>query len=172
MAGIVKSLDSALKANNLEKVASTMDMVGAGCCLRHLAHEACCPLQPLSLPLPLSKPALPSCRARLSPPSVPPRICASCLPALRPPACVPPLQFEKQFENLDVQSEFVEQAMQNQAVLSTPEDDVNLLVQQVGGCWVLGAGCWVLGGWMRVRCSGWLGWPANGASTLLHQRAE
>jgi charged multivesicular body protein 1 len=65
MAGIVKSLDSALKANNLEKVASTMDM------------------------------------------------------------------FEKQFENLDVQSEFVEQAMQNQAVLSTPEDDVNLLVQQV-----------------------------------------
>lgn len=28
MAGIVKSLDSALKANNLEKVASTMDAVG------------------------------------------------------------------------------------------------------------------------------------------------
>lgn len=43
----------------------------------------------------------------------------------------PPLQFEKQFENLDVQSEFVEQAMQNQAVLSTPEEDVNELVQQV-----------------------------------------
>ncbi|KAI7837035.1 hypothetical protein COHA_009112 [Chlorella ohadii] len=65
MAGIVKSLDTALKANNLEKVASTMDA------------------------------------------------------------------FERQFENLDVQSEFVEQAMQNQAVLSTPEDDVNMLVQQV-----------------------------------------
>ena len=65
------------------------------------------------------------------------------------PACnVPPsraLQFEKQFENLDVQSEFVEQAMQNQAVLSTPEDDVNLLVQQVGGC-----------SGMRARCLGWL----------------
>lgn len=45
------------------------------------------------------------------------------------PLC-PPLQFEKQFENLDVQSEFVEQAMQNQAVLSTPEEDVNMLVQQ------------------------------------------
>lgn len=28
MAGIVKSLDSALKANNLEKVAATMDQVG------------------------------------------------------------------------------------------------------------------------------------------------
>lgn len=65
MAGIVKNLDTALKANNLEKVASTMD------------------------------------------------------------------QFERQFENLDVQSEFVEQAMQNQAVLSTPEEDVNMLVQQV-----------------------------------------
>ncbi|KAL6774002.1 VPS46 [Auxenochlorella protothecoides x Auxenochlorella symbiontica] len=65
MVGIVKSLDSALKANNLEKVAATMD------------------------------------------------------------------QFEKQFENLDVQSEFVEQAMGNQAALSTPEDEVNLLMQQV-----------------------------------------
>lgn len=41
------------------------------------------------------------------------------------------MQFEKQFENLDVQSEFVEQAMNNQAVLSTPEEDVNLLMQQV-----------------------------------------
>ncbi len=29
MAGIVKNLDSALKANNLEKVAQTMDQVGA-----------------------------------------------------------------------------------------------------------------------------------------------
>lgn len=43
-------------------------------------------------------------------------------------------QFEKQFENLDVQSEFVEQAMQNQAVLSTPEEDVNMLVQQARWC--------------------------------------
>lgn len=40
-------------------------------------------------------------------------------------------QFEKQFENLDIQSEFVENAMNAQASLSTPEDDVNLLVQQV-----------------------------------------
>ena len=30
MAGIVKNLDSALKANNLEKVAQTMDQVGRG----------------------------------------------------------------------------------------------------------------------------------------------
>ena len=44
------------------------------------------------------------------------------------------MQFERQFENLDVQSEFVEQAMQNQAVLSTPEDDVNMLVQQARCC--------------------------------------
>mmetsp|Transcript_29829 Transcript_29829/g.84073 ORF Transcript_29829/g.84073 Transcript_29829/m.84073 type:complete len:134 (+) Transcript_29829:889-1290(+) len=40
-------------------------------------------------------------------------------------------QFEKQFENLDVQSEFVEQAMSNQANLSTPEDQVTMLMQQV-----------------------------------------
>lgn len=39
--------------------------------------------------------------------------------------------FEKQFESLDVQSEFVEGAMSNQAVLSTPEEDVSLLMQQV-----------------------------------------
>lgn len=40
-------------------------------------------------------------------------------------------QFERQFENLDVQSQFVEGAMNNQASLSTPEEDVNLLLQQV-----------------------------------------
>ena len=40
-------------------------------------------------------------------------------------------QFERQFENLDVQSQFVESAMNNQASLSTPEEDVNLLMQQV-----------------------------------------
>jgi charged multivesicular body protein 1 len=40
-------------------------------------------------------------------------------------------QFEKQFENLDVQSQFVEQAMSNQANLATPEDQVNSLMQQV-----------------------------------------
>uniref|UniRef100_A0A061R0J8 Charged multivesicular body protein 1 n=3 Tax=Tetraselmis sp. GSL018 TaxID=582737 RepID=A0A061R0J8_9CHLO len=40
-------------------------------------------------------------------------------------------QFEKQFENLDVQSEFVEKAMSNQANLSTPEDQVHELMQQV-----------------------------------------
>ena len=65
MAGIVKALDKSLAANNLEKVASTMD------------------------------------------------------------------QFEHQFENLDIQSEFVENAMNAQASLSTPEEDVNLLMQQV-----------------------------------------
>ena len=43
-------------------------------------------------------------------------------------------QFERQFENLDVQSEFVENAMGNQATLSTPEEDVNLLLQQACSC--------------------------------------
>lgn len=99
MAGIVKSLDAALKANNLEKVAATMD------------------------------------------------------------------QFEKQFENLDVQSEFVEQAMGNQAALSTPEEDVNLLMQarRLGwtGVW---QSCWVafsalegglgVGDWVAATCRG------------------
>lgn len=40
-------------------------------------------------------------------------------------------QFERQFENLDVQSEFVENAMSNQMALTTPEKDVNSLMQQV-----------------------------------------
>lgn len=40
-------------------------------------------------------------------------------------------QFERQFENLDVQSQFVEDAMGNQAALSTPEEDVNMLISQV-----------------------------------------
>jgi hypothetical protein len=92
MAGIVKSLDSALKSNNLDKVAATMN------------------------------------------------------------------QFERQFEDLDVQSEFVEQSMQNQAVLSTPEDDVNLLVQQVGaGPAILGAGSCLSPShpWSRARVRCW-----------------
>ena len=44
-------------------------------------------------------------------------------------------QFERQFENLDVQSQFVEGAMNNQASLATPEEDVNLLLQQVMSNW-------------------------------------
>lgn len=40
-------------------------------------------------------------------------------------------QFEKQFVNMEVQSEFVENAMQGSTALSTPEDDVNSLMQQV-----------------------------------------
>lgn len=40
-------------------------------------------------------------------------------------------QFERQFENLDVQSEFVENAMGNQMNLATPENEVNGLLQQV-----------------------------------------
>ena len=40
-------------------------------------------------------------------------------------------QFERQFENLDIQSEFVNDAMNNQASLSTPEDQVSSLMQEV-----------------------------------------
>ena len=40
-------------------------------------------------------------------------------------------EFEKQFENLDVQTEFVEQAMGNTSALSTPPADVALLMQQI-----------------------------------------
>lgn len=65
MSNIVKALEKSLAANNLEKIAMTMD------------------------------------------------------------------QFEKQFENLDLQTEFVETAMTNQANLSTPEDEVNSLMTQV-----------------------------------------
>jgi len=40
-------------------------------------------------------------------------------------------QFEKQFENLDVQSSVMEGAMNAQANLSTPAEDVSALLQQV-----------------------------------------
>ena len=40
-------------------------------------------------------------------------------------------QFERQFEDLDVQTSFVEGAMNQQAALSTPEDEVNQLLLQV-----------------------------------------
>lgn len=65
MASIVKSLDRALRDNNMDRVASTMDT------------------------------------------------------------------FEKQFESLDVQSDFVENAMSAQTALSTPESEVKALLQQV-----------------------------------------
>mmetsp|Transcript_21525 Transcript_21525/g.25916 ORF Transcript_21525/g.25916 Transcript_21525/m.25916 type:complete len:207 (-) Transcript_21525:370-990(-) len=65
MANIVKSLEKALTANNLEQVATTMD------------------------------------------------------------------NFEKQFENLDVQSEFVEKAMGNTTAMSTPQDQVDALMMQI-----------------------------------------
>lgn len=40
-------------------------------------------------------------------------------------------QFEKQFENLDLQTQVVDGVMSAQAALSTPEDEVASLVQQV-----------------------------------------
>lgn len=39
--------------------------------------------------------------------------------------------FEKQFEDLDVQSGVMEDAMNKQAALSTPPDQVNTLLQQI-----------------------------------------
>ena len=39
--------------------------------------------------------------------------------------------FEKQFENLDVQTEFVESAMGNTSALSTPPEEVATLMQQI-----------------------------------------
>ncbi|KAL3675496.1 hypothetical protein R1sor_025444 [Riccia sorocarpa] len=40
-------------------------------------------------------------------------------------------QFEQQFVNMEVQSQFVESAMAGSTSLSTPEDEVNSLMQQV-----------------------------------------
>lgn len=39
--------------------------------------------------------------------------------------------FEKQFENLDVQTAVMDDAMNKQAALSTPPDQVNELLQQI-----------------------------------------
>ncbi|KAI5075361.1 hypothetical protein GOP47_0009437 [Adiantum capillus-veneris] len=65
MATIVRTLDSALASNNLQKMSETMD------------------------------------------------------------------NFEKQFVNMEVQAEFIESAMAGSTSLSTPEDEVNVLMQQV-----------------------------------------
>merc|ERR1711968_234585 len=40
-------------------------------------------------------------------------------------------QFEKSFENMDVRSEYVEQAMNNSTAVGMPEDEVEMLMQQV-----------------------------------------
>lgn len=40
-------------------------------------------------------------------------------------------QFERQFENLDVQTEFVEQAMSNTTAATTPVEEVSRLMQEV-----------------------------------------
>ena len=40
-------------------------------------------------------------------------------------------QFERQFENLDVQTEFVEQAMSNTTAATTPAEEVSKLMQEV-----------------------------------------
>ncbi|KAF9593140.1 hypothetical protein IFM89_020350 [Coptis chinensis] len=40
-------------------------------------------------------------------------------------------QFEKQFVNMEVQAEFMESLMTGSTLLSTPEGDVNSLMQQV-----------------------------------------
>ncbi|KAG2255040.1 hypothetical protein Bca52824_074334 [Brassica carinata] len=42
--------------------------------------------------------------------------------------------FEKQFVNMEVQAEFMENAMAGSTSLSTPEGDVNHLMQQVTCC--------------------------------------
>ena len=39
-------------------------------------------------------------------------------------------QFERQFENLDVQSDVMERAMGNSATLTTPTDQVDALLQE------------------------------------------
>jgi charged multivesicular body protein 1 len=40
-------------------------------------------------------------------------------------------QFEKQFEDLDVQSEYIEQTMSQTTSLTTPADQVDSLISQV-----------------------------------------
>lgn len=40
-------------------------------------------------------------------------------------------KFEKQFEDLDVQTEYMENAMGQTTALTTPQDQVELLMQQV-----------------------------------------
>jgi charged multivesicular body protein 1 len=56
---------------------------------------------------------------------------ASCSRTLLLPVPSPAPQFEKQFENLDLQTQVVDDVMGQQANLTTPEDEVNALMAQV-----------------------------------------
>jgi charged multivesicular body protein 1 len=40
-------------------------------------------------------------------------------------------KFEQQFEDLDVQSQYMENSISNTTTLTTPQDDVDRLMQQV-----------------------------------------
>lgn len=98
MAGIVKSLDRALAANNLDKV--RRDETGGGTEKRRRKNDDS------DSPNPHTQPHAPQVAETMD-------------------------QFEKQFENLDVQSQVLEGAMGAQAALATPEEDVTTLLQQV-----------------------------------------
>lgn len=50
-------------------------------------------------------------------------------------------QFEKQFENLDLQTQVMDGVMSQQAAMSTPEDEVSALMQQVGNIFQQLPGC-------------------------------
>lgn len=55
-----------------------------------------------------------------------------CVARAVPPQIASTMQsFEKQFENLDLQTQVVEGVMSEQAAMSTPEDEVTALMQQV-----------------------------------------
>jgi len=55
----------------------------------------------------------------------------SLLPALLLQIASTMQSFEKQFENLDLQTQVVEGVMSEQAAMSTPEEEVSALMQQV-----------------------------------------
>ena len=111
MAGIVRSLDRALQANNLEQVSQVSRNLPLPLPLSlslHVPRDAGCALCRLLLRKRLL--TLLHCRIR---------------------ARQTMDKFEQQFESLDVQSECVQEAMGNQQAMSTPEDEVNSLMMQV-----------------------------------------
>lgn len=135
MVGIVKSLDVALAGNNLEKMAETMD--------KFESQFETLDVQTVRLRVP--GPCAAGSRTVLCDTEAKERMFACCPPVL------PTRRYNTRWSSammqlrvLRVLQGVVEQAMHNQAALSTPEEDVNDLMQQVAGAAPAAPSCWLL----------------------------
>jgi division protein CdvB (Snf7/Vps24/ESCRT-III family) len=133
MSGIVKSLEKTMESNNLEKIMETMNMFEKQFEVRGrklLFLEVCCSMPGILL-LSSSSSSLTTQEVVMQ---TKPTLCAFAPldPAPLLP-CLTPLLFcaHSLSQNLDLQTQVMDNVMGAQANLSTPEDEVTSLMQQV-----------------------------------------